>query len=162
METISQMFQSPAWWVSTIVVALVINLLSNRLSRVIDKWSDGRSEKRQKKLEKEKEVYREGVRSLANDPTDLIFRFILATFGLIIVVVSGGCQLILLYVVSPSSIPSPIKPAILIRGLILMTYHFAVGRSAWRRGRQCIEANELRKKALLEEKENKPATTSTE
>jgi energy-converting hydrogenase Eha subunit C len=127
-----------------------------------EKWLSSWSEKRQKKLEQRKAAYRLEVESLSKDPTDLIFRFILATFGLIFVVVSGGFQLILLFVASSSSLTSRIKTTLSIVGFIFLIVHFALGKWAYKRGRQCIEANYLRRETRLEGEKtaNEPATTS--
>ena len=77
METLSQMLQSPAWWISTVAVALVINLLSSYLwGRYIERWLSGMSEKRRKRSEEEKTKLYKLVKSLSEDPTELMAQYI--------------------------------------------------------------------------------------
>jgi hypothetical protein len=76
-QTLSQMLQSPVFWVGTVLVSLAINLLSTYLwGKFIDRWLSGFSEKRRKRSEKEKALYRKNVEMLSKDPTGLIIEFV--------------------------------------------------------------------------------------
>jgi hypothetical protein len=163
------MLQSPAWWVSTVLVALVINLMSSYFwSRLINKWLDSWSEKRRKRSEdlrkrskEEQESYFKDVVALGKDPINLIMHFI----GAVTVIIIGAILMLttlstgILLATSTQSLN--IRISAMLGAIGLMSLGVGIVRTGNRKLMMCIEANDLRKKALLEgeKKANEPQNT---
>jgi hypothetical protein len=160
METLSLMLQSPAWWVSTVLVALVINLFSNRLSRIIDKWTDGWSEKRQKKLEQEKEAYKQEVKALAQDPTDLIIKYIRTGVSMITTLVVMFALTTISLMMAIADIDVYVRFGINMMGLGILVVVLAMAKRTVGNIKKCHTANVVRKRAQELLKAHEPDTNA--
>jgi len=118
METLSQMLQSPAWWISTVVVALFINLFSSYLwGRFMERLLSRVSEKRQKRLKEKQSKLYELVKSLSEDSTELLVQYIWGATDFIIGMVFT-CVGSLMFSVNGGRIG---PPSYLIFGMILIS-----------------------------------------
>jgi hypothetical protein len=175
-QTISQMFQSPVFWIGTVVVGLIMNLLSNRLSRHIDKWTDGWSEKRQKKLEKETAEYRQRVERLSRDQTALIISFIRGYTRLLVVLILTSSLLVMGFVGAIRPPTEPVAATVHVVNAMLFVFVIAILamlRLASKGIKMSRQANALRIKAQetiraqesdtnpAEGKEGSPTTTQS-
>jgi len=159
--TISQMLKSPAFWFSTVVVGLIIEIVGSYFySRVVEKWLSSRSEKRRKKLEEEKSAYRQKVEYLSKDTTGLMISFIRAYSGMLVVFVLM-CSLVVVAFIGANRPPTGRVGVIVSTTLpFFFIFVLAMLRKAMKTLQMSRDANTLRVKAPLEEKENRPPITS--
>lgn len=147
------MIQSPAWWISAVVLGLILNLLSNFVwSKYLDKFLSQESEGRRKKSAEEDEKYRKEVEALSKDPHGLIIEYIRAVVLFVSSLLVTVTMIAMLFLVHPSS-----NPAVLIAISILLvfsggTFHRAINRSTL-----LNVANRFRREALDKVKEEATA-----
>jgi hypothetical protein len=143
------MIQSPAWWISAVVVGLIINLLSNLVwGRYLDKFLSQQSEGRWIKSAEEEEKYQKEVESLSKDPHGLIIEYIRAVVLFVSSLLVIVTMIAMLFLVPPTS-----NPAILISISILVVFSGGAFHRAIIRSTLLNAANRLRREALEKAKE---------
>ena len=160
METFSQILQSPAWWLSAIVMGFIINLLSNLVwSRYLDKLLYKQSENRPKKSAEEEEKYQEEVEALSKDPHGLIIEYIRAIVLFVSALLAIVTMTAMLFLVPPTT-----NPAVLISISILLVFSGGVFHRAINRSTLLNTANRLRREALaeVEAESDQPSATTSE
>jgi len=147
------MIQSPAWWISAVVMGLILNLLSNLVwGKYLDKFLSQESEGRRKKSAEEDEKYRKEVEALSKDPHGLIIEYIRAVVLFVSSLLVTVIMIAMLFLVPPTS-----SPAVLIAISILLVFSGGAFHRAINRSTLLNVANRLRREALDKVKEDATA-----
>lgn len=96
-QTWADVFKSPQWWVTTVIVAVLVNIASAFLFQFVEKHFSNASKWLSTRSKKQRQLRAERIKDLMDDPTGQILRAMRAVF---LAVAAGVVVLI-----SNSSVP---------------------------------------------------------